>query len=133
MGPMTENAPLLVVDAANVVGSVPDGWWRDRKGATERLRDQIATLAESGRPLWTAEAPEVVMVVEGKARGVTGTGSVRVVSAPGSGDDAIVELVRAEGSDRRCAVVTADRGLRDRVTALGAEVLGPRTVRPEVS
>ena len=130
---MTHNVPLLVVDAANVVGSVPDGWWRDRKGATERLRDRIAALAESGERLWTDESPEVVMVVEGKARGVTGTGSVRVVSAPGSGDDAIVDLVRAEGADRRCAVVTADRGLRDRVTALGAEVLGPRTVRPEVS
>jgi len=127
---MTDSSPLLVVDAANVVGSVPDGWWRDRRGATERLRDQLAALAESGRRIWTDEAPEVVLVVEGRARGVAGTGAVRVVSAPGSGDDAIVDLVRAEGTDRRCAVVTADRGLRDRVTALGAEVLGPRTVRP---
>ena len=127
---MSDNAPLLVVDAANVVGSVPDGWWRDRRGATERLRDRITTLAESGQHIWTDESPEVVLVVEGQARGVTGTHSVRVVSAPGSGDDAIVDLVRAEGSDRRCAVVTADRGLRARVSALGAEVLGPRTVRP---
>jgi hypothetical protein len=127
---MTDAAPLLVVDAANVVGSTPDGWWRDRTGATERLRDRIAALAESGQRIWTEEPPEWVMVVEGKARGVTGTDSIRVVSAPGSGDDAIVDLIRAEGVDRRCAVVTADRGLRTRVTALGAEVLGPRTVRP---
>ena len=36
-----DNSLLLVIDAANVVGSVPDGWWRDRRGATERLRDRL--------------------------------------------------------------------------------------------
>ena len=68
-------------------------------------------------------------MVEGAARGVA---SVRVygsTSAPGSGDDRIVELA-AEAAGRRCLVVTADRELRDRVGALGAEVTGPRTVRP---
>ena len=48
--------------------------------------------------------------------------------APGSGDDRIVELVAAEGADRRVVVVTADRGLRARVSALGAEVRGPSAV-----
>lgn len=121
--------PLLIVDAANVVGSVPDGWWRDRAAATERLRDGLVPLAERGLDEWAVgEPPEVVLVVEGAARGVDGIARVRVVAAPGSGDDAIVGLVAARG-DRRCAVVTADRELRRRVTELGAEVLGPRSVR----
>ncbi|MBF9131576.1 hypothetical protein I0C86_21795, partial [Plantactinospora sp. S1510] len=42
--------PLLVVDAANVVGSKPDGWWRDRAAATARLRDRLAPLRNSGLP-----------------------------------------------------------------------------------
>jgi hypothetical protein len=74
----------------------------------------------------------VVLVVEGAARGVAEVPGVRVVSAPGSGDDRIGELVAAEAAaapGRRLLVVTADRGLRARVTALGAEPLGPRTVR----
>jgi rRNA-processing protein FCF1 len=54
---------------------------------------------------------------------------VRVDAAPGSGDDRMVELV-AEAAGRDVLVVTADRELRRRVTELGAEVAGPRTVRP---
>ena len=133
-GPSVE-VPLIVVDAANVVGSVPDGWWRDRAGANRRLRDALAPLAATGldaagSPGWARRPPlEVVLVVEGAARQVTGTDTVRVVAATGSGDDAIVEVVRTEGTGRPCAVITADRGLRERVTVLGATVLGPRTVR----
>lgn len=123
--------PLLVVDGANVVGSVPDGWWRDRRGAAERLRDGLVAVAARGVP----ELPgplEVVLVVEGAARGVAGLPPVRVVEASGSGDDRIVELVRAartEDPRRTCLVVTADRGLRSRVGELGADVTGPRSVR----
>lgn len=118
--------PLLVVDGANVVGSVPDGWWRDRRGAAERLRDRLVAYADSG----TAELPgplELVLVVEGAARGVPSVPGVRVEEAPGSGDDLIVELA-ARAGDRTCLVVTADRELRRRVSALGARVTGPRAV-----
>ena len=117
--PRASRTPLVVVDGANVVGSVPDGWWRDRRGAAIRLRDRLR-----GYP----EPVEMVLVVEGAARGVASVPGVRVESAPGSGDDRIVELVRDEGSGRRCLVVTADRGLRARVTELGAEVAGPRAM-----
>lgn len=116
--------PVLIVDGANVVGSRPDGWWRDRPGAAARLRDRLVPLADAGR----VDLPppvEVVLVLEGAARHVPGVTGVRVVAATGSGDDAIVALVRAE-ADRPCVVVTADRELRDRVTALGAVVRGPR-------
>lgn len=119
---------LLVIDAANVVGSVPDGWWRDRAGATAALRDRLDPEALH-RLVGGADPPEVVLVVEGRARDVAGTDQVRVVSAPGSGDDAIVDLVAAEGAGRPSVVVTADRELINRVRALGARVLGPRSVR----
>ncbi|RUL94897.1 hypothetical protein [Verrucosispora sp. FIM060022] len=121
--------PLLIVDAANVVGSRPDGWWRDRAGATARLRDTLVPLGGQGVPPELPPPVEVVLVVEGAAREVPGVDGVRVVSAVGSGDDAVVELVAGAG-DRRRLVVTADRALRDRVTVLGAEVYGPRWLRP---
>ncbi|WP_213456239.1 PIN domain-containing protein [Rhizomonospora bruguierae] len=118
---------LLVVDAANVVGSVPDGWWRDRAGAARRLRDALAPVAEHGLP----ELPpplEVVLVVEGRARGLESIPGVRVESAAGSGDDAIVALAAARDAGRECVVATADRGLRERVLTTGARVIGPRSV-----
>jgi hypothetical protein len=126
MDDLDGNACLLViVDAANVVGSVPDGWWRDRPAAARRLRDRLAADGVPGRE----EPVEIVLVVEGAARGVESAPGVRVEPAPGSGDDHMVELV-ARAGDRPVLVVTADRELRRRVTELGAEVAGPRTVRP---
>jgi hypothetical protein len=123
---MDENEPLLViVDAANVVGSVPDGWWRDRRGAAERLRDRLATDGVPGH----SGPVDIVLVVEGAARGVESVPGVRVEAAPGSGDDHMVQLV-ARAGERPILVVTADRELRHRVGELGAAVAGPRTVRP---
>jgi hypothetical protein len=119
--------PLLVVDGANVVGSVPDGWWRDRPGAAIRLRDRLVRLTSAGVPDLPGPV-EIVLVVEGKAREIPETPGVRVARAPGSGDDMIVDVVRDAGPDRRVVVVTADRGLRERVTALGAEVRGPSSI-----
>ncbi|BBA95902.1 hypothetical protein RVR_955 [Actinacidiphila reveromycinica] len=131
--------PLLVVDGANVVGSVPDGWWRDRYAAAERLRDALVPYAATGlppgapAPTWAGGVPlDVVLVVEGAARGVGSVPGVTVRSAPGSGDDLIAEIAQGAragtAGPRRCLVVTADRGLRARVIAAGAEVTGPRTV-----
>jgi hypothetical protein len=132
--------PLVVVDAANVVGSVPDGWWRDRHGATERLRDALAPLARDGLPdregvpEWARRPPlEVLLVVEGAARGVGAVPGVRVAAAEGSGDDLMAEVIaRAarEEPGRPLLLVTADRGLRARAGAHGAVCVGPRTVRP---
>jgi hypothetical protein len=125
----------IVVDVANVMGSRPDGWWRDRPGAAVRLHAELAALAARGRPVLPGdtEPEEFVMVLEGATRAAAarinaaqindaGPG-VRVVQADGSGDDAIVALVR-ELTGRR-AVVTADRELRRRCEAAGAEVFGP--------
>ncbi len=129
-----KGVPLLVVDAANVVGSVPDGWWRRRAEAAELLREVLAPLATAGLSAarlpaalaWLATPPlEVLLVVEGAAAGIAGTPTVRVLTARGSGDDAIVRVVATEGAGRPTAVVTADRGLRSRVVELGAAVVPP--------
>lgn len=123
-------SPLLVVDAANVIGSRPDGWWRDRAGAAARLRDALAPIADAG--LSDLRPPlEVVLVVEGAARAVPSAAGVRVVAAGGSGDDAIIDLVRTRAPGRDCVVVTADRALRARVAQAGAVVRGPRWLLPE--
>jgi len=125
---------VLVVDAANVVGSRPDGWWRDRHGAAERLRDQLAKLAEAGVPdpddatvTWW---PRIVLVVEGQAKHVTGTTGVEVVAADTDGDSKIVEVVAQQKA--RVLVATADRELKRRVEALGASILGPGTLRRQL-
>ena len=113
---------VLVVDVANTVGARPDGWWRDRAGAAARLRDRLAAAVEDG----ALGAVEVVLVVEGRARGIGKSERIRVVSAPGSGDDTIVGVARDAGGP--VTVVTADRGLRERLAAVGASAVGPGTL-----
>lgn len=126
--PREPAVPLIIVDGANVVGSVPDGWWRDRAGAAIRLRDNLAAVPATGLP--DVPAPvEVILVVEGKARNIPqDPHGVRIERAPGSGDDKIIDLVRNEPHPRRIIVITADRALRDRATTLGAETRGPSAV-----
>jgi hypothetical protein len=144
---ISEQKTTIVVDVANVMGARPDGWWRDRAGAAVRLYGEVAALAASGRAVLpgetsetsetsetgeTAEAarPEFVMVLEGAANAAgpriaagAPADRVRVVHAPGHGDDTIVAVVRDLPGRR--IVVTADRELRDRCTAAGAEVRSP--------
>jgi hypothetical protein len=122
---------VVVVDGANVVGSRPDGWWRDRAGAAGRLRDALAAAARRGLP-GLPPPVRVVLVVEGAARRIPAVDGVELLRARRSGDDAIVELVARVVVDRPCLVVTADRELRERVGALGARVHGPRWLWPAV-
>ncbi len=111
---------MLVVDGANVVGSRPDGWWRDRPGAAARLHARLVAAEAEGR---------VVLVLEGRARdgvAAAGDGRVSVIHAPGNGDDTIVEVAAdAVGAGSATTVVTADRELRERVRALGAGTQRP--------
>jgi 8-oxo-dGTP pyrophosphatase MutT (NUDIX family) len=134
----------IVVDSANVVGSRPDGWWRDRLGAARRLRDQLAHVARDGIDAASLPAgvsggglvrllPRVVLVVEGEARPLAGEqvssawwdAAVTIHAAVRDGDTAIVghsEQLQAAGA--QTLVVTADRGLRQRL-APGVQVEGP--------
>jgi 8-oxo-dGTP pyrophosphatase MutT (NUDIX family) len=130
---------VLVVDAANVVGSRPDGWWRDRAGAAARLRDSLSAMAAEGVPARVFELPadtwwpDIRLVVEGQARGVDPAPAVTVLRASHDGDAVIaVEASRAvdERPDDHVVVVTADRELRSRVEAVGARVVGPGVVLP---
>lgn len=111
----------LVVDAANVVGSRPDGWWKDRAGAARRLHESLL-VADTAYD-------EIVLVLEGQAKGgvkVGRDGHVRTVHAKGDGDEAILEQARvAAARGDRVVVVTADRMLQARVGGVGAQVLGP--------
>ncbi len=127
--------PAIVVDAANVVGSVPDGWWKDRAGAATRLHDRLSAWAADGidaESLGLAADrwfPPVSMVVEGAARAIpdarhqTRGARVAIVRADGVGDDAIVHEARrlaADGSE--VIAVTSDRGLAARLDEVDARV-----------
>ncbi len=117
---------MIVVDAANVIGSRPTGWWKDRAGAARSFVEGLRAAVGEGR----LSGP-VVVVLEGKARSGASNGTadgVTVVHAEGSGDDALVDVVRGVPAEDEEAVVlvTADRELRGRVEALGAEVVGPK-------
>jgi hypothetical protein len=114
---------VLVVDAANVIGSRPTGWWKDRAGAARTFVGQLRAAVAAGRL-----AEPVVVVLEGKARDGVSSGAadgVMVLHARGSGDDALVEAVEGAADDETVVLVTADRELRGRAEALGAEVVGP--------
>jgi 8-oxo-dGTP diphosphatase len=130
----------IIVDVANVMGSRPDGWWRDRPGAAARLGAELAALAGRGMPELPESMhapaierwfPDYVLVLEGTARRVAQDGSgavvasdrLRLASATGSGDDAIADLAMHTAGRR--LVVTADRELRERCAAAGASVTGP--------
>lgn len=142
---LVERPLHLVVDAANVVGSKPDGWWRDRAGATSRLASELESLAGRGVPaasfgdregLVSTWWPDVTLVVEGQARGAddpSPDSRLRMVRAEADGDAAIVaevaSLVGAGQASPHVVVVTADRELARRVTALGATVVGPGILR----
>lgn len=139
---LLDSPPItLVVDAANVVGSVPNGWWRDRHGAAQKLIDRLSLLVSTGLPAselgldaatWYAN---VDVIVEGAARAAVApsppqpsfgtpatSGKLNVTPAPASGDDEIVVRTRAHLGDRaRVLVVTSDRELQARVASLGAE------------
>jgi hypothetical protein len=118
----------VVVDVANVMGSRPDGWWKDRAGAATKLLVAMPGLV--GRSVAAPDGDKVVIervvaVVEGAAKGVAAPDGVDLVRAPADGDGSIVSTaaeLAVDGAD--VLVVTADRGLRARL-AEDVLVAGP--------
>jgi hypothetical protein len=112
-----------LVDASNVIGSRPDGWWRDRDAAEDRLVEAVARLPGA--------ADRYTVVLDRKGSDGERDG-VQVLHARRRGrdaaDDVIVQFVAAEDV-ADLIVVTADRDLRRRVEALSARVTGPRQFR----
>lgn len=116
---MSEPSPeRLIVDGMNVLGSRPDGWWRDRPAAMERLTRRIDVLAER-------EGLEIVVVFDGRehARVQRAGGRIDVRFAPGGRDAAdheIVRMVRDDDSPESLTAVSSDRRLRASIKAAGA-------------
>jgi hypothetical protein len=113
---------VLLIDAANVVGSRPTGWWRDRAGAARQLVDRVRSATADSR------LPEpVVIVLEGAARPGVEEGlvdGVEIIHAPGEGDATLAALAEAGGEG--VILVSADRALGERVRRAGGDVLGPK-------
>jgi hypothetical protein len=112
---------VLLVDGANVVGSRPTGWWRDRPGAAKGLYDRLRAAARAGQL-----EPPVVLVLEGAAcRGVEvgAADGVEVVHAAGEGDETLAAL--ADSASEPVTLVSADRALGARIRDFGGEVVGP--------
>jgi predicted RNA-binding protein with PIN domain len=109
-----------IVDGNNVMGSRPDGWWRDRAGAARTLAAQVAAFAASG-------GEPVTLFFDGRPQDL-GASGIEVVFAdrPGrdAADHAIAERVEADADPGALRVVTSDRALAERVRAAGAEVEG---------
>ncbi|WP_084040041.1 NUDIX domain-containing protein [Demequina sp. NBRC 110053] len=121
--------PRVIVDAANVIGSRPDGWWKDRRAAVERLADRLSSWSQDGVDASALGLPgdrwfpRLEMVTEGSGRGGSIPDGLVHTEAPRDGDATIVARASmAIGAAERVVVVTSDRALRDRVAACGAEV-----------
>jgi predicted RNA-binding protein with PIN domain len=117
----------LLVDGTNVVGSRPDGWWRDRPAAFGRLVARLGRLAAGG--------DDVTVVFDGRAEEALGEGdhggvAVRWARRPGrdAADDRIVEIVEQDADPASLTVVTSDRALAERARARGAVVQGAGTL-----
>jgi hypothetical protein len=115
-----------LVDGMNVIGSRPDGWWRDRTGAMRRL---AAELAE-----WSAGTGEpVTLVLDGTERSLGEHAGLEVVFAPGPGPNAadrrMVELAEADPDRSQLRAVTSDGELAAALRALGVEVEGASAFR----
>ena len=115
-----------LVDGMNVIGSRPDGWWRDRDAAMARLVDTLER--------WVAESGEDVTVVfERRASPPLRSSVIEIATAPrakaDAADDEIIRRLRADVQPASVRVVTSDRLLADRAHATGASVEGVESFR----
>src|SRR5947208_287887 len=128
---VTGRSPTLkrmrwLIDGMNVIGTRPDGWWRDRDAAMLRLVDMLER--------WAAQSGEDVAVVfERKPSPPISSTVIDVLHAPkpkaNAADDEIVRLLREHPDPAAVRVVTSDRLLADQAWAAGASVEGSESFR----
>ena len=108
-----------IVDGMNVIGSRPDGWWKDRGRAMVALVERLDRWA-------SVQGDDVTVVFERPPATAITSSVIEVAYAPkaaaNSADDEIVRLVQADARPQEIRVVTSDKGLTDRIAALGASV-----------
>lgn len=116
--------PRLVVDGMNVIGSRPDGWWRDRDGAVRRLLAKLQALART-------DGDDITLVLDGRPLPDVPEGDhdgIQVLYAARRGrdaaDDRIVALLSSLDVPADVHVITSDRALAARARDLGATVNG---------
>jgi predicted RNA-binding protein with PIN domain len=118
-----------LVDGMNVIGTRPDGWWKDRDAAMFRLVDILERWA-------AAEGEDVIVVFERAPSPPIRSTVIEVAHAPrpraNAADDEIIRRLRAETEPREVRVVTSDRWLADRASAAGATVEGADSFRSRV-
>jgi uncharacterized protein YaiI (UPF0178 family) len=114
------------IDGMNVIGTRPDGWWRDRDAAMLRLVDLLERWA-------AADGEDVTVVFERPPRPPIRSSVIEIAHAPrpkpNAADDEIVRRLREQGDPAGVVVVTSDRWLADRATAEGATVIGAESFR----
>ncbi|MUL85581.1 MULTISPECIES: NYN domain-containing protein [unclassified Mycolicibacterium] len=108
-----------IVDGMNVIGTRPDGWWKDRRSAMAGLVERLERWA-------SAEGQRAMVVFEGPTAPPIESAVIEIGHAPrasaDSADDEIVRLVRADPRPDEITVVTSDSGLAERVRDAGAIV-----------
>jgi predicted RNA-binding protein with PIN domain len=118
-----------IVDGMNVIGSRPNGWWRDRPGAMRALTDELGELAG-------ASGDELTVVFDGRPFELEAPAGVRVEFAtrrgPNAADDDIAVLVERDDDPAGLTVVTSDHALACRVRAAGASVVGAGEFRTKL-
>jgi predicted RNA-binding protein with PIN domain len=118
-----------LIDGMNVIGSRPDGWWKDRRGAMVRLVTQLENWA-------AANGEDVTVVFEHPPSPPIRSSVIEVAHAPrprrDSADDEIVRRLKADSEPGAVRVVTSDRWLADRVHATGATVQAADSFRSQL-
>ena len=118
-----------IVDAMNVIGTRPDGWWKDRHGVMVSLVDQLErSLVSSG--------DDVTVVFERPPSPPIRSTLIEVAHAPrprpNSADDEIARQLEAYADPTNVRVVTSDRWLADRARAVGASVYPAEAFRNQI-
>jgi predicted RNA-binding protein with PIN domain len=121
---MADRRRRLVVDAMNVVGSRPTGWWRDRRGAMTQLVEELVRYAEVADEDVTAVLDSDPFDLPAGGLDVRFAGRSRDAA-----DDAIVDVVARAPRPESLVVATSDGRLVERVRALGAQTLGAGALR----